>query len=176
MSLPRSSITAIKSNLNVAISAKDPHAIASAVDLPPLVKSAGDNDASLASQPPPSPHAEYLKIDGVDWSNVLNPLLDAHLAIQLVRVIFSFKIAYSEMMCTKRCSSYHVSHTHLLEYYIVNPEGFVSSIRSSILSSLSYQPRPGIVERELAHPGTACGVPKYTSSGGLGRWRAKRGE
>ena len=91
MSLPRSSTTAIKSNLNVAISAKDPHAIASAVDLPPLVKSAGDDDdVSLASQPPPSPHAEYLKIDGVDWSNVLNPLLDAHLAIQLVRVMFSF--------------------------------------------------------------------------------------
>ena len=29
-------------------------------------------------------HGEHLKVDGVDWSNVLNPLLDAHAAIQLV--------------------------------------------------------------------------------------------
>lgn len=63
---------------------KDPHAIASAVDLPHLGKSGGGASAAGASQPPPSPHAEYLKADGVDWSNVLNPLLDAHLAIQLV--------------------------------------------------------------------------------------------
>lgn len=85
MSLPRSSVATIKSNLNSAISAKDPHAIASAVELPPLGKSGGDASVAVgASQPPPSPHAEYIKVDGVDWSNVLNPLLDAHLAIQLV--------------------------------------------------------------------------------------------
>ena len=85
MSLPRSSISAIKSNLSSAISAKDPLAIATAVDLPTFVKSA--IVAAVPSHPPPPPpHAEYLKINGADWSNVLNPLLDAHLAIQMVSV------------------------------------------------------------------------------------------
>ena len=77
--LPRSSINTIKSNLNNAVSAKDPHAIASAVDLPPLPKSA---DASQQQQQ--TNHGEHLKVDGVDWSNVLNPLLNAHAAIQSV--------------------------------------------------------------------------------------------
>ena len=73
----------IKSNLNNAVSAKDPHGIASAVDLPPLptrvLGTSGDGDGNSQQQ-----HQEYLKIDSVDWSNVLNPLLDAHSAIQAV--------------------------------------------------------------------------------------------
>lgn len=76
--LPKSSINSIKANLNKAVSAKDPHGIASAVDLPPLPKSGSDGSSSKSS------HRENLKIDGVDWSNVLNPLLDAHSAIQSV--------------------------------------------------------------------------------------------
>lgn len=83
MALPRASITTIKSNLNNALSAKDPHGIASAVDLPPLptrvLGTSGDGDGNSQQQ-----HQEYLKIDSVDWSNVLNPLLDAHSAIQAV--------------------------------------------------------------------------------------------
>jgi len=77
MALPRSYITAIKNKLNNAVSAKDPHAIATAVDLPPLPRSAGASASSGGAQ-----HREHLKIDGVDWSNALNPLLDAHSAIQ----------------------------------------------------------------------------------------------
>ena len=80
--LPRSSINTIKSNLNNAVSAKDPHAIASAVDLPPLPKSA--DGASQQQRRQTNHHGEHLKVDGVDWSNVLNPLLDAHAAIQSV--------------------------------------------------------------------------------------------
>ena len=83
MTLHRASITAIKSNLSNALSAKDPHGIASAVDLPSLptrvLGPSGDGDGNSQQQ-----HQEYLKIDGVDWSNVLNPLLDAHSAIQAV--------------------------------------------------------------------------------------------
>ena len=87
MTLPRPSINSIKSKLNNAVSVKDPHAIAKAVDLPPLPKGvgrgasrSGNNNGSQQQQI----HGEHLKIDGVDWSNVLNPLLDAHLAIQNV--------------------------------------------------------------------------------------------
>ena len=79
--LPKSSINTIKANLNKAVSAKDPHGIASAVDLPPLPKSGSDGSSSKTS------HRENLKIDGVDWSNVLNPLLDAHSAIQSVSLL-----------------------------------------------------------------------------------------
>lgn len=83
MALPRASINTIKSNLSNALSAKDPHGIASAVDLPPLPKSVGLSGGGDGSSQ--QHHQEYLKIDGVDWSNVLNPLLDTHSAIQLVR-------------------------------------------------------------------------------------------
>lgn len=81
MTLPRATISAIKAKLNNAISAKDPHGIAAAVDLPPLPKRAATSFTGNGS----SQHGEYLiKVDGVDWSNALNPLLDAHLAIQSV--------------------------------------------------------------------------------------------
>ena len=83
MTLHRASITTIKSNLSNALSAKDPHGIASAVDLPSLptrvLGPSGGGHGNSQQQ-----HQEYLKIDGVDWSNVLNPLLDAHSAIQSV--------------------------------------------------------------------------------------------
>mmetsp|Transcript_10615 Transcript_10615/g.22483 ORF Transcript_10615/g.22483 Transcript_10615/m.22483 type:complete len:412 (-) Transcript_10615:36-1271(-) len=79
MTLPQSTINPIKTNLNKAISAKNPQAIAAAVDLPPFPKNVGASGGSAAAGPQ---HQEHLKIDGVDWSNVLNLLLDAHLAIQ----------------------------------------------------------------------------------------------
>jgi len=87
MTLPGPAINAIKSKLHNAILTKDPHAIAAAVDLPPLPKRVVAGGSS-------SQHGESLKIDGVDWSNVLNPLLDAHFAIQSVckNVIFMFNI------------------------------------------------------------------------------------
>eukprot|EP00584_Thalassiosira_punctigera_P026439 CAMPEP_0172577488 /NCGR_PEP_ID=MMETSP1067-20121228/138258_1 /TAXON_ID=265564 ORGANISM="Thalassiosira punctigera, Strain Tpunct2005C2" /NCGR_SAMPLE_ID=MMETSP1067 /ASSEMBLY_ACC=CAM_ASM_000444 /LENGTH=412 /DNA_ID=CAMNT_0013370175 /DNA_START=1078 /DNA_END=2316 /DNA_ORIENTATION=- len=79
MALPRTSINAIKIKLDNAVSAKDPRAIAAAVNLPafPKIVGAARNSGVAGSQ-----HREHLKVDGVDWSNVLNPLLDAHLAIQ----------------------------------------------------------------------------------------------
>ena len=77
MTLHGPAINTIKSKLHNAIQAKDPHAIAAAVDLPPLPKRVVAGGSS-------SQHGESLKIDGVDWSNVLNPLLDAHFAIQWV--------------------------------------------------------------------------------------------
>jgi hypothetical protein len=83
MALPGPSISTIKTRLSNAVSAKDPHAIASAVELPTLPKRIGcatGSGGSTAQQ-----HGESLRIDGADWSNILNPLLDAHLAIQSVR-------------------------------------------------------------------------------------------
>ena len=95
--LPRSFINTIKSNLNNAVSAKDPHAIASAVDLPPLPKSA--DGVSQQQQQRQTNHGEHLKVDGVDWSNVLNPLLDAHAAIQLVSLCWECKNMHG--LCTE---------------------------------------------------------------------------
>lgn len=88
--LPRASITSIKTKLSNAVSAKDPHAIAAAVDLPPLPKAVGANASSSNGGSGPQ-HGEYLKVDGVDWSNVLNPLLDAHAAVQSVRVVLTIR-------------------------------------------------------------------------------------
>jgi hypothetical protein len=88
MTLPRSSINGIKSNLDRAVSAKDPAAIATAVDVPlPTSNDVGgiigtSNNINPSSG---SVHREQLKIDNVDWSNVLNFLLDVHLAIISVR-------------------------------------------------------------------------------------------
>lgn len=83
MTLPRSSINAIRSNLDRAVSTKDPAAIATALDVPLLKanvvgspSTSGDGSSSSGSV-----HREQLKVDGVDWSNVLNYLLDVHLAI-----------------------------------------------------------------------------------------------
>ena len=79
MPLPRNAINSIRGNLHSALSAKEPHGIARAVDLPPLPKVAvPPTDGSQQS------HVEELKVDGADYSNILNPLLDAHLAIQMV--------------------------------------------------------------------------------------------
>lgn len=88
MTLPRSSINGIKSNLDRAVSAKDPAAIATAVDVPlptsndvgGIIGTSNNNNTSSGSV-----HREQLKIDNVDWSNVLNFLLDVHLAIMSVR-------------------------------------------------------------------------------------------
>jgi len=85
MTLPRSSINALRSNLDRALSAKDPAAIATAVDVPlqntnVVVGPSGGNSSSTSG----SVHREQLKVDGVDWSNVLNYLLDVHLAIASV--------------------------------------------------------------------------------------------
>ena len=89
MTLPRSSINGIKSNLDRAVSAKDPAAIATAVDVPLLTSNdvggiigTSNNNINPSSG---SVHREQLKIDNVDWSNVLNFLLDVHLAIMSVR-------------------------------------------------------------------------------------------
>lgn len=80
MTLPGPSINTIKTRLSNAVSVKDPRAIASAVELPPLPKRIVGTTGSGGSAS--QQHAENLRIDGADWSNVLNPLLDAHLAIQ----------------------------------------------------------------------------------------------
>ena len=88
MTLPRSSINGIKSNLDRAVSTKDPAAIATAVDVPlptsndvgGIIGTSNNNNTSSGSV-----HREQLKIDNLDWSNVLNFLLDVHLAIMSVR-------------------------------------------------------------------------------------------
>ena len=83
MTLPGPFINTIKTRLSNAVSAKDPPAIASAVEilsLPKRIEGASGIGVSALQQ-----HGESLRIDGSDWSNVLNPLLDAHLAIQSVR-------------------------------------------------------------------------------------------
>lgn len=80
MTLPRSAITAIQTKLKNAISSKDPRKIAAAVDLPPFTKSTGASRGNGGAGPQ---HREHLKVDGVDWSNVLNLLLDTHLAIHM---------------------------------------------------------------------------------------------
>jgi hypothetical protein len=87
--LPRSEIDTIKANLLNATSAKNPTAVASAVELPPLPKrafaSTNNRNGGSRTVGSSSVHREHLKIDGVgDWTNVLNPLLDAHAAIRAV--------------------------------------------------------------------------------------------
>lgn len=91
-SLPRSSINAIKTKLDSAVAAKDSQAVAVAVDLPPFASTTGAPtrpDGAGSQQ-----HGEHLKIDGVDWSNVLNPLLDAHLAIRSVSACHIICVAF----------------------------------------------------------------------------------
>ena len=84
MTLPGHTINTIKTRLSNTVSAKDPRGIASAVELPPLPKRIIDTTGSGGSESQQH-HVENFRIDGADWSNVLNPLLDAHLAIQSVR-------------------------------------------------------------------------------------------
>jgi len=80
MTLPRSSINAIRSNLDRALSAKDPSTIATAVDVP-LLKTNICGGLTTSDNSSGFMHQEQLKVDGVDWSNVLNSLLDVHFAI-----------------------------------------------------------------------------------------------
>jgi len=81
MTLPRQPVIAIKNKLNNAISLKHPHEIASAVDILTLTKTTGESrdNCDVGSH-----HREHLQVDGVEWSNVLNPLLDAFQAVQFV--------------------------------------------------------------------------------------------
>ena len=100
-SLPRSSVNAIKTKLNSAVSAKDPQAVAVAVDLPSLTsESVAGAPTRPADGAGSQQHGEHLKIDGVDWSNVLNPLLDAHLAIQSVGASCVIFLWYNLITCT----------------------------------------------------------------------------
>ena len=80
--LPPSSINSIKSNLGNAVSSKSPQAVASAVELPPLHRRTSLSGGASGSQA--VGHREQLKIDGADWSPVLNSLLDCHAAISSV--------------------------------------------------------------------------------------------
>ena len=87
MTLPISAMNTVRSNLDYALSRKDPAAIAKAVDVPlpkntDIVGGPPVGNGSTSNSGPV--HHEQLKIDGVDWSNVLNYLLDAHLAIASV--------------------------------------------------------------------------------------------
>jgi hypothetical protein len=85
MTLPRSSINAIRSNLDRALSAKDPSTIATAVDVP-LLKTNICGGLTTSDNSSGFMHQEQLKVDGVDWSNVLNSLLDVHFAIASVSI------------------------------------------------------------------------------------------
>ena len=82
--LPRSEINAIKSNFYNAVSTKNQTVVAVVVELPPLPHITGAPTKSNNSN---GGHGEQLKIDGLDWSNVLNPLLDAQEAFREVRDI-----------------------------------------------------------------------------------------
>lgn len=86
MALPRSSINALRSSLDRAVSSKDPAGIATAVDVPLRNTNVVGGPSTSGVSPPSSGsvHREQLKVDGVDWSNVLNYLLDVHLAIASV--------------------------------------------------------------------------------------------
>ena len=97
--LPRATIGALKSRLSQAVAAKDPGEIAAALDLPPLPKGAASSGTNHGNGPR---HGEQLKVDGADWSNVLNPLLDAHAAIASVgfaSTSFLFAIKRLERRC-----------------------------------------------------------------------------
>ena len=98
--LPRSEINVIKSNLSNALSSKNPNAVSDAVELSTLPRS---TDASGGISGDSSRHNEQLKIDGVDWSNVLNPLLDAHESIRMVRTISEKLMAVSRFRCCRLC-------------------------------------------------------------------------
>lgn len=82
MMLPSSTINSIKSNLGNAVSARNPQAVANAVELPSLHRPAKPSGGSGGSQA--TSHREQLKVDGTDWSPVLNAILDCHAAISLV--------------------------------------------------------------------------------------------
>eukprot|EP00956_Cyclotella_meneghiniana_P027151 scaffold60365_cov25-Cyclotella_meneghiniana.AAC.1 len=80
MTLPRPTINSIKTNLSDAVSSKNPQAVANAIQLPPLHRRTNPSDGAAASDSTQT-HQQQLKIDGADWSPVLNSLLDCHAAI-----------------------------------------------------------------------------------------------
>eukprot|EP00956_Cyclotella_meneghiniana_P032581 scaffold90174_cov65-Cyclotella_meneghiniana.AAC.1 len=80
MTLPRPTINSIKTNLSDAVSSKNPQAVANAIQLPPLHHRTNPSDGAAASESTQT-HQQQLKIDGADWSPVLNSLLDCHAAI-----------------------------------------------------------------------------------------------
>eukprot|EP00804_Cyclotella_cryptica_P011419 CCRYP_016373-RB/>CCRYP_016373-RB protein AED:0.23 eAED:0.23 QI:91/1/1/1/0.66/0.42/7/6391/207 len=75
MLLSPSAINSIKVKLSNAVSAKNPQAVANAVELPPLHRVTSPSDANNRNEG--SGHREQLKVDGADWSTVLNSILDA---------------------------------------------------------------------------------------------------
>ena len=81
-STPGADVNSIKTRLRDAVSTKNPAAIAAAVSLPPLVRANAATSAAAVGGG--WNHSEVLKVDGGDWGNVLNPLLDAHAAIRTV--------------------------------------------------------------------------------------------
>lgn len=87
--LPSSAINSVKSNLGNAVSAKNPQSVASAVELPTLYRRTRPSGAGGSSQS--AGHREQLKVDGADWSPVLNSLLDCHAAVSSVRKLFSVR-------------------------------------------------------------------------------------
>lgn len=93
MMLPRTQINVIKSNLSNAVAAKNPSGVAAAVELPPFPVASG-NATSGGGAGSSAVHGEQLKVDGIDWSGVLNSLLDTHAAIRSVCVVFV--IAYDK--------------------------------------------------------------------------------
>jgi hypothetical protein len=84
--LPPTAINSIKSNLGNAVSAKNPQAVASAVELPPLHRQTSPSSGSSQA----AGHREQLKVDGADWSPVLNSVLDAHTAVSSVCLFLFF--------------------------------------------------------------------------------------
>jgi len=74
-------INRIKSNISNAVIAKNPQAVANAVELPAFYRRT-KSDGKGASQA--VSHRQQLKIDGADWSPVLNSILDCHAAISSV--------------------------------------------------------------------------------------------
>ena len=86
--MPSSAINSVKTNLGNAVQAKNPQAVANAVELPPLHRRTRPSGGGGSSQT--AGHREQLKIDGADWSPVLNSILDCHAAISSVgEIIFS---------------------------------------------------------------------------------------
>lgn len=91
--LPRSDISSLKAKLSHAIGTKNPSAASSAVELPPFPSVGADatldGEAVDETTGSNAVHGEMLKVDGVDWSNVFNALLDTHAAIRTVGRVIS---------------------------------------------------------------------------------------
>jgi hypothetical protein len=85
--LSSAAINSIKSNISNAVSAKNPQGVANAVELPPLYRRTSPSGGAGGSSQPAG-HREHLKVDGADWSPVLNSILDCHAAISSVSTYF----------------------------------------------------------------------------------------